>query len=600
VNGLQTLKVEYDTFSDEWYKKVEEIVLGNYKFNEEQKKFIHYSESAVIEAGPGSGKTTALAAKVALLLKKIEEEGSLTGVCVITHTNAAVDEILKVLKKLGYKDIPHPHFIGTIHEFFNKYGMYPFLKGANKKLVDIHFAEEKILKKRFRNELAKNHQWLRSKESSFIRNSNNLLNRLINSHLYFDEDGELNAETYQSGAFEKYKNDYLISKKESWENGVFHVNDTFCLSQNYFNFDSVRRRLQVRFKYLLMDEYQDASPLALQLLKKIFLVDENIFQMIGDSNQHIAYSNPEASTKGFKTYYLNQTNRFGDNIASILNKVFQNNLKPTDPRKSLQPILLLYKKPEKLSNCFESIVNQKDILMANEHTAMLVAARSHAQILGRKINKTNHQKLNSTFQKAKNEIYRFLAERTKIHIQSIKRELQREYASNNLKINKALIEYYRGAADYRLIRDSINLFFKVFGLNSRINKSNRLFRKLEELREVEYINSTKICREYSLKTIHDLKGQTLKANMVYLHKNSREEYSFLESYTDLQDPPVYYNEINKRVVFVAMSRATTFLSVALHVDTYDNLTEETKIKLKEDFIVQRDSDILKEYTSKSI
>src|SRR5699024_12186749 len=110
------------------------------------------------------------------------------------------------------------------------------------------FAEEKILKKRFRNELAKNHQWLRSKESSFIRNSNNLLNRLINSHLYFDEDGELNAETYQSGAFEKYKNDYLISKKESWENGVFHVNDTFCLSQNYFNFDSVRRRLQVRFK----------------------------------------------------------------------------------------------------------------------------------------------------------------------------------------------------------------------------------------------------------------------------------------------------------------------------------------------------------------
>src|SRR5699024_7339985 len=112
------------------------------------------------------------------------------------------------------------------------------------------------------------------------------------------------------------------------------------------------------------------------------------------------------------------------------------------------PILLLYKNPEKLSNGFKLILNQKDILMTNEDTAILVAARSHAQILDGKINKTNQQKLNSTFQKAKNEIYRFLAQKTKFHIQSIKRELQREYASYDLKINKALIQYYRGAADY--------------------------------------------------------------------------------------------------------------------------------------------------------
>src|SRR5690625_4974080 len=74
---MQTLKISYDVFSEEWYKKVEEFVLGEFRFNEEQKKFIYYFNSSIIEAGPGSGKTTALAAKVALLLKKIEEEGSL-------------------------------------------------------------------------------------------------------------------------------------------------------------------------------------------------------------------------------------------------------------------------------------------------------------------------------------------------------------------------------------------------------------------------------------------------------------------------------------------------------------------------------------------
>jgi len=593
VSQMQTLKISYDVFSEEWYKKVEEFVLGEFRFNEEQKKFIHFLDSSVIEAGPGSGKTTALAAKVALLLKKIDEEGSLEGVCVITHTNAAVDEILRVLKKLGYKDIPHPHFIGTIHEFFNKYGMYPFLKGANKNLVDIYFAEETILKNYFRNELAKKHHWFRSKESSFIRNSNNLIKRLINSHLYFDESGKLNAETYQSGAFENYKNDYLVSKQESWENGLFHVNDTFSLAQKHFNFASVRRRLQGRFKYLLMDEYQDVSPLALQMLKKIFLVDGNMFQMIGDSNQHIAYSNPEVSTKGFKTYFLNQTNRFGDSIASVLNKMFQDNLKPTDPKKSLQPILLLYSDAKRLPDCFMLILKQKNISMANEQAAILVSARYHAQLLGGMINKTNNLNLNSFFQKAKNEIYRLLAEKTNLHIQSIKKGLQKEYASYELGINKALIEYYRGTAKYTVIRDSINLFLNTFESNSKINVTNSLFRKLEELKKVKNNGPQKTSYVNSLKTIHDLKGQTLRANMVYLEKGSREEYSFLKSYTSVLEPPGYYNDINKRVVFVGMSRATTLLTVALHLDTYDSLTEEARMKLKEDFIIQRESKILK-------
>src|SRR5690625_6006850 len=108
---MQTLKISYDVFSEEWYKKVEEFVLGEFRFNEEQKKFIHFLDSAVIEAGPGSGKTTALAAKVALLLKKIEEEGSLEGVCVITHTNAAVNKNYDILKELNFNEIQHPHFI---------------------------------------------------------------------------------------------------------------------------------------------------------------------------------------------------------------------------------------------------------------------------------------------------------------------------------------------------------------------------------------------------------------------------------------------------------------------------------------------------------
>ena len=195
-------------------------------------------------------------------------------------------------------------------------------------MVDIQFTEDTTLRNYFKVMLGKKHHWLNNPE--FTINANNVINRLMKSHLYFDKTGNLNSASFEKGAFDKYKDDYLFYKKESWKNGIFHVNDTFCFAQRYFMYESIKKRLQGRFTYLLMDEYQDVSPIALILLKQVFLREGNIFQMIGDSNQHIAYSNPEVPTKAFKTYYLNQTNRFGDSIAKVLNKMFNDNLKATN------------------------------------------------------------------------------------------------------------------------------------------------------------------------------------------------------------------------------------------------------------------------------
>ena len=108
------------------------------------------------------------------------------------------------------------------------------------------------------------------------------------------------------------------------------------------------------------------------------------------------------------------------------------------------------------------------------------------------------------------------------------------------------------------------------------------------MKEIENNNIAKTATVTPVKTIHDLKGQTLIANMVFLNKNSHEEYGFLNGYTTLKHNE-NYNEISKRVVYVAMSRATTLLSIALHEDTYNSLTEESRMKLKEDFKIFRES-----------
>lgn len=75
--------------------------------------------------GPGTGKTTVLTARVKILLEQLKDSGQ--GVCVLTHTNIAVDEIKSSLRKLGIEDIK----ILTLLELF--------------KIFSIHF----LLRKRF-------------------------------------------------------------------------------------------------------------------------------------------------------------------------------------------------------------------------------------------------------------------------------------------------------------------------------------------------------------------------------------------------------------------------------------------------------------------
>ena len=89
------------------------------KFSEEQKEVIYENNSIDVVAGPGTGKTTVLTARIKMLFEEVN--GSRKGICVLTHTNVAVDEIKSGLRKLGIDEIKRPHFIGTIQDFFNTF-----------------------------------------------------------------------------------------------------------------------------------------------------------------------------------------------------------------------------------------------------------------------------------------------------------------------------------------------------------------------------------------------------------------------------------------------------------------------------------------------
>ncbi len=122
-----------------------ESVLGDdISFDEERRAVIKNLESVDVQAFPGSGKTTALIGKLAILAKKWSLYH--TGICVLSHTNAARSEIEKRLGQtdVGSKLLNYPHFIGTIHNFINTYVALPWVrsKGYQIKLIDTEYAKK--------------------------------------------------------------------------------------------------------------------------------------------------------------------------------------------------------------------------------------------------------------------------------------------------------------------------------------------------------------------------------------------------------------------------------------------------------------------------
>ncbi|BDN94599.1 hypothetical protein KAM479_40560 [Aeromonas caviae] len=112
--------------------------------DQERRNALLESGSRDFNAVPGSGKTSLLAAKLMLLAKKWPH--TRRGICILSHTNVARDEIARRLAETpeGAKLLSYPHFIGTIHSFVNQFFATPMLRSMGQKvdvIDDLVFAE---------------------------------------------------------------------------------------------------------------------------------------------------------------------------------------------------------------------------------------------------------------------------------------------------------------------------------------------------------------------------------------------------------------------------------------------------------------------------
>lgn len=337
--------------SDEEIRIAHGVLLkGKKPFDASRVEIIKKDSSCYVQACPGSGKTTALLAKLIILANKLPLADG-RGVCVLTHTNVAIDEIKA---KVGTKaDVlfSYPNYFGTIQTFLHKYvaaAALHYFYGSQIQYVDNDVAMAVMLKKYsglpFENKLkglvfariaAKEHR-LGDEEINAWGGVDILMAAKVikkKGKRVFWYDFQLSGHDYaniprnivqlirarKKRILDNEWKDIILSSKVDWLNnqiivdqrpisftsdsgreylklkeemlkeGVLSFEDAYDLAFRYIR----EKRLAFsnisdkRFKYLFIDEVQDCDKQQVELIRSLFDDDKVVVQRFGDYCQAI-------------------------------------------------------------------------------------------------------------------------------------------------------------------------------------------------------------------------------------------------------------------------------------------------------------------------
>ena len=301
----------------------------NYKagLNKEQLEAVeHVDGPCLVMAGAGSGKTKVLTTRI---INLIEEGINDYNILAITFTNKAAAEMRDRVYNM-YGDVRS--FIGTFHslglriirENYELCGLF-----NNFNIIDSDDVLS-IIKK-----IMKNNNIDPKKFSPYaIRNKISFIKNELLS------DAELDK--FFNTEFDKMvKNIYFKYQSILADSNVVDFDDLLAKPVILFReHKDILEKYQERYKYILVDEYQDTNPVQYKLTKLLASKYKNIF-VVGDMNQSIYgfrqadYKNIvnfEKDYKDCKVIKLEENYRSTNNILNAANSVIANNKERKDLR----------------------------------------------------------------------------------------------------------------------------------------------------------------------------------------------------------------------------------------------------------------------------
>jgi DNA helicase-2/ATP-dependent DNA helicase PcrA len=261
--------------------------LGEVKKDEGQLEALNRLDHCVVVAGPGAGKTRILVLKAAKLL--YENVVPPQGIACVTYAHAMAEELRRQVESLGVSSEAYNVFIGTLHSFCFSNILIPFGKiygipvpeplrfASDRQQAEIYAEIWEMLDVRKQNILP------RPEREKFTAL---LLPRLPTE-------------------FQKYRRTHLNEQdtdgKDEYLDEIVRMYESALLNLQMVDFDLatkwsvklveeqefVRRSLESKYPWLLVDEYQDLG-LALHRIVKALTVQTGVkLFAIGDPNQCI-------------------------------------------------------------------------------------------------------------------------------------------------------------------------------------------------------------------------------------------------------------------------------------------------------------------------
>ena len=291
--------------------------------SEVQLKAINIKEGpAMIIAGPGSGKTKVIASRIATLINKHNVDPS--NILAMTFTNKAADEMRERCESLTKCENINIFTFHSLSAFLlRRYGLKI---GIDQNFTIFDDGDQlRVIKKVFK-DANKDPKKLPFKASTLLNEISNFKNKNIRYH----EVSNLEENDYSELISDFYKR-YEVELKNS---NALDFDDLLVRTSDLLNNSSeIRDMLEERYKYLLVDEFQDTNKIQMDISIKLSEKNKNIF-VVGDPDQSIySWRNAEPRNlldfqkffPGVEIIKLDQNYRSTKSIISVADELISHN-----------------------------------------------------------------------------------------------------------------------------------------------------------------------------------------------------------------------------------------------------------------------------------
>src|ERR1700743_2654742 len=289
---------------------------------------LHIDGPIMIVAGAGSGKTKVLTTRIAHLLAN---GVSAFNILALTFTNKAAKEMKERVEKILGHSQARNLFIGTFHSVFARIlRAEAHHLGYERNFTIYDTDDAKSVLKTVINEL--NLDDKHYKPNTVYNRISSAKNALVGPVEYAN-DYAIQQEDMRSNR-PAIAQIYDAYAKRCFKNGAMDFDDLlFKMYELLKNFPESLHKFQHKFKYILIDEYQDTNPAQYEIIKLLGAAHENVC-VVGDDAQSI-YSFRGATIENIlqfqkdyddvKVVKLEQNYRSTKNIIKVANDIIGNN-----------------------------------------------------------------------------------------------------------------------------------------------------------------------------------------------------------------------------------------------------------------------------------